>query len=145
MKCIILFFLLLPTTRTPAQTYPTPVTDTLNYLRYIIANKQQFIGLPFSTLHSNLQINVKMFLPHARIHKKQFSETGIGLAFKFAATAEAIGGTYPHLEITWEPPYLNIDDALDLKSLYERQGIGWNAIIYNRYQNMVIKNIFLYE
>lgn len=128
-----------------AQTYPTPITDTASYLRYIVTNKQQFVGQPFSTLYNFLQISPKMFTPFAHIHHNRFAETNITLAFKFAATAEDLSDTYPKLGIEWQPPYLNRQEGLALMYLYERQGIGWNGVIYNRYKNIIIKDIYILQ
>jgi hypothetical protein len=148
MKLIIILFLctlLLSIEKIKAQTYPTPITDTANYLRYIVANKQQFIGQPFSTLYNFLQISPKMFTPRAGIHHNSYAETSITLSFKFVATAEELSTTYPHLKIAWQPPYLNREEGLDMKFLYQRQGVGWNTVIYNRYQNIIIKDIYILQ
>jgi hypothetical protein len=127
------------------QSYPTPITDTASYLRYIVANKHQFIGQPFSTLYNFLQISPKMFTPHADLHHNYYAETRITLSFKFVSTAEELSTTYPHLGIVWQPPYLNRQEGLDMKFLYQRQGVGWNTVIYNRYQNIIIKDIYILQ
>lgn len=128
-----------------AQGYPTPVSDTLRYLRYVVSNKQIYIGQPFSLLHNDLLINVKLFRPFGDIHFQKNSETLLSLSFKYAATADDLYATYPRLVVVWQAPYLYLPVSDSLRETYKRQGIGWNVPLYNRYKDLIIRDIYVHE
>jgi|GEM_PF-739079 len=144
MKYTFILFLLVITSRTKAQTYPTPVTDTLNYLRYIVSNKQQFIGLPFSVLHDSLKINLKYFAPNGAFHFDQSKETDTQIAFNNSNNLDDFYLTYPRLEVTWEQP-LNLPVAYQIAHGYQNSSIAWGSRAYQHYANGIIKNIRVVE
>lgn len=112
--------------------------DTLAYLQSIVANKAQYIGQPFSTLYSNLSIQIKFFSPVADIHHNKSKETATRFSFFFPQSADDMYLTYPLLRISWQP-FLN---ATQSDVIWESNNGGeWNTSAYNFYKNAIIADI----
>jgi len=145
-KLLTLLFILIITTssKLAAQTYPSPVTDTLNYLRYIVANKQQFIGQPFSVLYDSLKIQIKYFCPFGAYHYDQSKETHARFGFNNSINLEDFYLTYPGVRITWQQP-LNLANAFNIYYSFVNSNVGWGTRAYQHYANAIIKDISLVE
>jgi len=145
-KLFFLFFLtiLLSTNKSFSQSYPTHITDTLNYLRYIVSNKQQFIGQPFNVLKDSLKIDIKYFCPFGAYHFDQSKETHSRFGFNFSDNLEDFYLTYPGINITWQQP-LNLVLAYQIAQGYENTGTAWGTRAYQHYASAIIKDISLVE
>lgn len=140
--CIILLGIC--TTKSFGQSYPTPVTDTLNYLRYVVSNKQQFIGQPFSVLNDSLKIQIKYFSPYGAYHFDQSRETHSRFGFNFRNNFAEFYLTYPGIQITWQQP-LDLVLAYQIAQGYENTGFAWGTRAYQHYSNAIIKDIRIIE
>jgi hypothetical protein len=127
-----------------SQSYQTPVTDTLNYLRYIEANKQQFIGQPFRVLYDSLKLQIKHFCPFGEYHYDQSKETDTEFAFNYSLNLENFYLTYPSLNITWQQP-LNLPNARQIFRSLVNSNVAWNTRAYQHYANAIIKDITVVE
>jgi len=145
-KLLILFFLttLLSINKSFSQSYQTHVSDTLNYLHYIVANKQQFIGQPFSVLKDSLKINIKYFSPFGAYHYDQSKETDTRIAFNYIENLEDFYLTYPSLNITWVQP-LDLVLAHQIRQSFRTSGTAWGTRAYQHYATAIIKDINLVE
>ena len=123
-------FFLVKSSYTKAQ-----VTDTLTYLQQIVANKNNYIGKPFSTLEKDLQIRAKSFCPYADITYDISKETSTFIGFINPITMEDF--SFPGLIIYWQP-YLNHKTA---DSLYTKAGGGWTPEVDSFYSSGIIKDI----
>lgn len=109
-------------------------------MQTIIANKSQYIGQPFSTLLSNLQIQVKYFHLRRGIIHNISKETSTRFSFYFPQTSNEMYLTYPSLEIYWQIP-LNANQS---DSIWEtNNGGGWNSTVSAFYANAIIADIKL--
>jgi len=120
------------------------VTDTLNYLRYIVSNKQQFIGQSFSVLKDSLKINIKYFCPFGAYHFDQSKETDTEFAFNYSQNLEDFYLTYPSLNIIWQQP-LNLPNARQIFRSLVNSNVAWNTKAYQHYANAIIKDITVVE
>jgi len=121
-----------------AKAQSSPVTDTLNYLNTIIANKASYVGKPFSILMNDLQIQIKYFFPFSNLHHDQTKETSTEFSFYFPPTAEEIHLTYPSLEIFWQTHL----DATKTRALYTQyRALGWAPEVATFYSSGIIKDI----
>jgi len=59
----------------------TNIPDTLAYMKTIVANKNQFIGKPFSVLLDSLKIQIKFFSPCTDITSNIYKETSTRYSF----------------------------------------------------------------
>lgn len=117
-----------------------PSADTLTYLKTITAQKQKYIGKPFSVLLNDLKISIVVFYPHASIHSAKSKETST--AFRFIVPEYLEGYKFPHLEVYWEP-YLNADLSDEIFKKYEIPG-WWSPEAIEFCRNAIIKNIDAY-
>jgi hypothetical protein len=126
------------------QSYPTPVTDTLGYLRHLVANKQQFIGQPFSVLNDSLKIQIKYFSPFGAYHHDQSKETDSEFGFNNSIDIADFYLTYPRIRIYWQQP-LGLYQAIQLTYLYNGSMVAWGTRAYQHYANAVVKDVRLVE
>ena len=118
------------------------VPDTLTYLNSIVANKNIYVGQPFSVLYNVLSIQVKFFQPFAAIHYDKNKETSTSFSFYFPLTIDDMYLAYPKLEIYWQSN-LNINQSGLLYS--QNNGGGWDTTVYNFYKNAIIADIKVKE
>jgi hypothetical protein len=143
-KIVLIVAIVCCSAKSFCQSYPTPVTDTLGYLRYLVANKQLFIGQPFSVLNDSLKIQIKYFSPFGAYHSDQSLETHSRFAFNFKNTLADFYLTYPGLQITWQQP-LDLTLAYQIAQGYENTGFAWGTRAYQHYANAVVKDVRLVE
>ena len=139
MKKTILILILSSAIFGNAGAQATPGTDTLGYLQNIVSNKANYIGHPFSTLQSNMQIQIKHFWPNASLSYDRTKETSTQFAFYFPQNAEEIYLTYPCLEISWQP-YLNKSESNITRQSNNHRG-QWNSAAASLYANCIIADI----
>jgi hypothetical protein len=116
--------------------------DTLTYLQSIVANKANYVGKAFSTLLSDLQIQIKYFSPVGGLAYDTSKETRTLFSFYFPQSADEIYLTYPYLRISWEP-YLNANTSHYLYN--KNDGGGWTQAVMDFYRNAIIKDIDIFE
>ncbi|MCB0740831.1 MAG: hypothetical protein R2796_10530 [Chitinophagaceae bacterium] len=138
-----IFLILLITVLTKNINAQSGVPDTLSYLQSIVANKNAYIGQPFSTLYNDLQIQVKHFWPNASIHYNKTKETSTQFAFYFPLLQEDIYLTYPCIEVYWQTP-LDKTQSDIIRGTNNNRG-QWNTPAYNFYRNAIIADIQLIE
>jgi hypothetical protein len=119
-----------------------PKTDTLAYLKSIVANKANYVGRPFSTLLNDLQIQIKFFSPFEGKSQDKSKETSTKFGFYFPQSADEIYLTYPCLRIAWSP-YLNADISGGLYTKYD--GGGWQQEVIDFYSSAIIADIKVVE
>ena len=112
------------------------VADTSAYLKEIVANKQAFIGKPFSAFEKILKIKIKFFTPFAEITYDLSKETSTFVGFIYPVSDEDY--SLPGLVVQWQP-YLDHKKA---DSLYNKDIIGgWDSEIETFYSKGIIKDI----
>lgn len=117
-------------------------TDTLDYLRNIVANKAQYVGHPFHVLADTLQLQIKFFSPFAGKAYDKTKETSTSFSFYFPPTQNEMYLTYPKLEIVWQVP-LNANQS---SVLYDaNNGGGWSPAVATFYANAIIGDIRVRE
>jgi hypothetical protein len=119
-----------------------PKTDTLAYLKSIVANKANYVGRPFSALLTDLQIQIKYFCPIGGLSQDKSKETHSMFSFYFPQSVEEIYLSYPYLSITWSP-YLNADISHGLYKKYD--GGGWQQEVIDFYSSAIIADIIVIE
>lgn len=116
--------------------------DTLTYLQFIVANKANYIGRPFSALLSDLQIQIKRFAPIASIAQDMSKETSTNFSFYFPQSIDEFHLTFPKLNISWQT-HLNATTSQYLFKKYNKG--GWTQEVIDFYSTAIIKNIELFE
>ena len=119
-----------------------PKIDTLAYLKSIVSNKANYVGRPFSTLLTDLQIQIKFFSPFAGKSQDKSKETSATFSFYFPQSVDEIYLTYPCISITWSP-YLNADISRGLYKKYN--GGGWQQEVIDFYSSAIIADIEVVE
>jgi len=112
------------------------VPDTSAYIQQIIANKNNYIGKPFSTLSKDLQIQIKYFNPFASFDFRKETAT----LFQFIKPVTMADFSEPIMDIEWSP-YLNMKVS---DSLWDKNdGGGWTSEVAAFYSTGIIKDIIL--
>jgi hypothetical protein len=122
-----------------AQNAETP--DTLAYLQTIVANKNFYIGKPFSVLIDSLKIEIKFFSPFASIHYAITKETSTSFSFYLPQSADDHYLSYPRLEVYWLP-YLNAKQSSTLFDTYDGR---WAPDVISHYGTGIISDIKILE
>lgn len=138
MKKIVFVGLLFFSSSSNAQ---KAVSDTLTYLKSIVANKTQYIGKPFSALLSDLQIQIKHFMPNTDIIHDISKETSTSFGFYFPQSSDEMYLAYPRLRITWQTP---LDITLSDNIRNNNRGL-WNQSSNLIYSNSIIADIKIRE
>lgn len=118
-----------------AQTYGVP--DTLAYLQTLVANKNQFVGQPFSKLADSLKLQIKYFSPYGSLPHDMTKETSTTFAFYKPATSAEVYLIYPCFEIYWYP-FMNAGQS---ETLFGYFGGGWNSNVKSFYSAGVVADI----
>jgi len=119
------------------QAQTRPVTDTVGYLKSIYANKNQFIGKPFSNLLDSLKINIVYFGTNAGITSDKSKETSSAFYFIIPEYFEDFASRY--IEIYWATP-LNADESALIYNMSEEGGL-WIPEAKNFYKTGIIREI----
>jgi len=119
----------------------TGVSDTLGYLKSIVANKAFYINKPFSILQDSLRINIKYFNQKTGIGYNLSKETSTSYGFFFPQSNEDFYLTYPRIEVFWKMPL----DAVVSWSLYKTYAGGWSSAVANFYSTGIIADIKIRE
>ncbi len=130
---VLSFFLFTHVATTKAQ-----VPDTLAYLQNIVNNKSTYVGMPFSTLMNNLQIQIKFFSPFPSLPYDKTKETSTDFGFYLSTSNEDYYLTYPRLEIYWQTP-LNANQSYIIWN--NNNGGGWAANAIAFYNSAIIADI----
>ncbi len=139
MKKITLIILLVIVVLTHVKQTNAQVLDTVAYIKTIIANKNQYVGKPFSVLLKDLKINIKYFSPFAGIHYDISKETSTSFWFIKPSLSRMSDFSAPRLDISWNP-YLNNDNAM---SLWKRVDGDWTSESTGFYQGGIVSDIML--
>ncbi len=138
-KVLYIIIILIASKNTQAQS--NILLDTLAYLQQIVANKNFFIGKPFSVLKDSLKLEIKHFSPLPGIHYDFSKETSTSFAFYFPQSPNEVYLTYPKLNISWQP-FLNRNQSM----LLHNQNKGKiNVDVFTFYANAIIRNIEILE
>lgn len=119
------------------------VPDTLVYLQTVVASKAKYIGQPFSILLTDMQIQIKHFIPIANITHDISKETSTSFGFYFTQNSEEMYLAYPRLRITWKTP-LDITLSDNIRKNNNNRGL-WNQSSNLLYANSIIADIKIRE
>lgn len=139
MKKLILILIIAAASLNSQAQYGVP--DTLAYLQTLVANKNQFIGQPFSKLSDSLRVQIKYFSPFPSLPYDKDKETSTTLAFYKPNTPGQVYLIYPCIEVYWYP-FLNASQS---NVLYGNTGGGWTTNVAAFYSNGVVADIKLID
>lgn len=138
MKKIVFVGLLFFSSSSNAQ---KAVSDTLSYLKTIVAHKTIYIGKPFSILLADFKIQIKHFMPNTDIIHDVSKETSTSFGFYFPQNSDEMYLAYPRLRITWQTP---LDIILSDNIRNNNRGL-WNQSSKLLYSNSIIADIKIRE